>query len=76
MLLTEMPIEEIAGASPLLAEAIARLRSGAVIREAGFDGEYGAIRLFAPGEVAEVEREDMLFSAGRRRGAARRPSLL
>ena len=35
----------------LLAEAIARLRRGAVRREAGYDGEYGTVRLFGPGEL-------------------------
>jgi DNA helicase-2/ATP-dependent DNA helicase PcrA len=35
----------------LLAEAVARLRRGEVRREAGYDGEYGVISLFAPGEL-------------------------
>ena len=33
------------------AEAIGRLRRGEVIREAGYDGEYGTIRLFGPDEL-------------------------
>jgi DNA helicase II / ATP-dependent DNA helicase PcrA len=51
-ILRETPLEDIrrAGGSPLH-EAIARLRRGEVIRDAGFDGEYGTIRLFAPGEL-------------------------
>jgi DNA helicase-2/ATP-dependent DNA helicase PcrA len=36
----------------LLGEAIARLRRGEVTKEAGYDGEYGVIRLFQPGELA------------------------
>ena len=36
----------------LLAEAIARLRRGEVRREAGYDGEYGTVALFAPGELS------------------------
>ncbi len=39
-----------AGGSPL-GEAITRLRAGAVHKEAGYDGEYGVIRLFGPGEL-------------------------
>jgi DNA helicase II / ATP-dependent DNA helicase PcrA len=39
------------GGSPL-GEAIARLRRGEVIRDAGYDGEYGTIRLFKPAELA------------------------
>jgi superfamily I DNA/RNA helicase len=52
-ILQETPLEDIrrAGGSPLH-EAIARLRRGEVIRDAGFDGEYGTIRLFSPGELA------------------------
>jgi DNA helicase-2/ATP-dependent DNA helicase PcrA len=51
-ILRETPLEDIrrAGGSPLQ-EAIARLRRGEVIRDAGFDGEYGTIRLFSPGEL-------------------------
>jgi DNA helicase II / ATP-dependent DNA helicase PcrA len=35
----------------LLGEAIARLRRGEVIKEAGYDGEYGVIRLFRPEDL-------------------------
>jgi ATP-dependent DNA helicase UvrD/PcrA len=36
----------------LLAEAVARLRRGEVIKDAGYDGEYGEIRLMRPEELA------------------------
>ena len=51
-ILREVPLDELrrAGGS-LLSEAIARLRRGEVIRDAGYDGEYGTIRLFQPGEL-------------------------
>jgi DNA helicase-2/ATP-dependent DNA helicase PcrA len=42
-------------AGSLVAEAIARLRRGEVIKEAGYDGEYGVIRLFRPEELAGTE---------------------
>ena len=35
---------------PLLAEGVRRLREGRVLRQAGYDGVYGVISLFAPGE--------------------------
>lgn len=35
----------------LLAEAVTRLRRGEVIKEAGYDGEYGVIRLLRPEEL-------------------------
>ncbi|WP_237560752.1 endonuclease Q family protein [Geobacter anodireducens] len=45
---------EIAAASPVLAEAIVRMREGRVIRQGGFDGEYGTIKVFEEGEVARL----------------------
>jgi DNA helicase II / ATP-dependent DNA helicase PcrA len=51
-ILTESGIEDVRRAGGgLLAEAVARLRRGEVRREAGYDGEYGVISLFAPGEL-------------------------
>ncbi len=42
---------------PLLAEALRRLRRGSVIRQAGYDGEYGVIRLFQPGEQDQLLKQ-------------------
>jgi uncharacterized protein (TIGR00375 family) len=42
-------------AGGMVAEAITRLRKGEVIREAGYDGEYGVIRLFRPEELSGTE---------------------
>jgi DNA helicase II / ATP-dependent DNA helicase PcrA len=53
-ILEDVPVDDIATRSPLLAEAVARLRRGDVIREAGYDGEYGVIRLFTPGELERL----------------------
>ncbi len=50
-ILREVPVDEVEPHSALLAEALRRLRRGQVIREAGYDGEYGVIRLFEPGEL-------------------------
>jgi DNA helicase-2/ATP-dependent DNA helicase PcrA len=51
-ILSHVPLDELSqtGGS-LLAEAVARLRRGEVRREAGYDGEYGVVRLFGPGEL-------------------------
>ncbi len=50
--LGSVPLEELRRAGPsLLGEAIERVRAGAVIREAGYDGEYGVIRVFEPGQL-------------------------
>ncbi|KAF7598004.1 MAG: hypothetical protein CGU28_15100 [Candidatus Dactylopiibacterium carminicum] len=59
--LGEAPLEDIRQAHPLLGEAVERLRAGRVIREAGYDGEYGVIRLFEEGELDRLTRGDMLF---------------
>jgi len=46
------PIDAIKRAGfTLVAEAIKRMREGKVIREAGYDGEYGIIRLFKNNEL-------------------------
>ncbi len=51
-ILERLPLEDVArAADPLLVEALARLRAGQVRRDAGYDGEYGVIRLFAPEEI-------------------------
>ncbi|HEX4954213.1 MAG TPA: UvrD-helicase domain-containing protein [Thermoanaerobaculia bacterium] len=60
--LERVPPEEIEKeGSPLLAEAIGRLRRGEVHREAGYDGEYGVIRLFTEDELASRSRSLFLF---------------
>jgi DNA helicase-2/ATP-dependent DNA helicase PcrA len=57
--LRDVPIDEISkNHSRLLAVAISRLRQGKVIKQAGFDGEYGVIKLF---EDAELEQNGNLM---------------
>ena len=61
-LLETVPVEDIARAdSSLLAEAISRLRAGKVIRDAGYDGEYGVIRLFDEAELRRHTAGGLLF---------------
>jgi DNA helicase-2/ATP-dependent DNA helicase PcrA len=63
MLLNEVPLEDIQQASSsLLAEAIIRLRNQQVIREAGYDGEYGVIRLFSDEELHQQSVNQSLFA--------------
>jgi uncharacterized protein (TIGR00375 family) len=51
-ILTEVPLGDLSRAAGApLTEAIGRLRRGEVHRAGGFDGEYGTVRLFAPGEL-------------------------
>jgi uncharacterized protein (TIGR00375 family) len=74
-ILDRLPVEQIRPASPLLAEAVERLRRGQVIRDAGYDGEYGVIKLFEPGELRGVAGEPGLFDAPTATPRARRPTL-
>lgn len=59
-ILNTVPVEDIARADPLLGEAVMRLRAGAVMREPGYDGEYGVIRLFRAGELERPIRRATL----------------
>jgi uncharacterized protein (TIGR00375 family) len=61
-ILQSVPVEDIGRTgSALLAEAIARLRAGKVFREAGYDGEYGVIRLFEENELKRLTAGELLF---------------
>jgi len=59
-----------------LAEAVRRIREGRVVREPGFDGEYGRIGIFGPGEVEMIKGQGQMFGTRaptrcRREGVAR-----
>ena len=60
--LAEAPLDDIGRvASPFMVEAVRRLRAGEVIREGGYDGEYGVIRLFQPDELESTKSVSLLF---------------
>jgi len=65
--LEDIPIEDIGRVHPLLGEAVNRLRAGTVIRQAGYDGEYGVIRLFEDGELPRTGRGNLQPDAPVRR---------
>ena len=76
-ILGELPLEDIERAeSSLLAEAIARLRAGKVICDAGYDGEYGVIRLFEAAELKRRTAGGLLFDFPEAEIAARKPKPL
>ncbi len=61
-ILMDIPIDRISEVgSPILGEAISRLRKGKVIRQAGYDGEYGIIKLFEPGETLKKSKPVLLI---------------
>ncbi|KAB0671616.1 AAA family ATPase [Oryzomonas sagensis] len=63
-LLLHVPLDEIRQASPVLGEAVGRMRAGRVIRQPGFDGEYGVIRVFEEGEAGQFAGQGSLFGDG------------
>jgi len=86
-ILTTTPVDEVRQAGgELLAEAIGRLRRGQVRRVPGYDGEYGVITLFEPGELDNGGQAEALFdvpvprqrpaakAAGKARSTAARPT--
>ena len=61
-ILNETEPQDISRAgAPLVAEAVQRMRNGEVICQSGFDGEYGVIRVFQPGELAGGQKAPALF---------------
>ena len=59
-LLLHTPVEEISLHSPLLGEAVSRIRAGRVIRRPGYDGEFGVIRVFDDGELDRLAGQGVL----------------
>ncbi|MBQ4566810.1 MAG: UvrD-helicase domain-containing protein [Desulfovibrio sp.] len=51
-ILCTLPEEQIRPVWDELGEAVARMRRGQVFRQGGYDGEYGTVKVFAPGELA------------------------
>jgi len=69
-ILGEVPLSDLAAGAPsIVAEAIGRLRRGDVRREAGYDGVYGTIRLFDPGELAGAALFDLPRASRKPRAA-------
>ncbi|MBI4654305.1 MAG: DNA helicase UvrD [Nitrospirae bacterium] len=61
-ILMDTPLDDIENAgSPLLREAISRMRSGNVHIAPGFDGEYGKIKIFEAVERKEIKGQTRLF---------------
>ena len=60
-ILREVPAEDLSKDFPLLGEGISRLRKGQVIKHAGYDGEYGVIRLFEENELVKKNFVNLKF---------------
>lgn len=55
-------VDEVKKVSPLLAEGLSRMRRGEVIREPGFDGQFGVIRVFTAHERREFHKGRSLLA--------------
>lgn len=61
-ILMRTPVQDLAnGYSPLLAEAINRVRLQQVIRKPGYDGEFGVISVFEDGEQREYAGQNEIL---------------
>lgn len=61
------------GSSPLLAEAVKRVRTGKVIRRPGYDGEFGVIRVFSDSERKSFGGRMNLFGTADHREPGKSP---
>ena len=73
-LLREAPLEDLrrVGGEPL-AEAVRRMRAGELAIDAGYDGQFGTVRIFAPGERDHLAGQ-MAFAGASYAAAQRRAS--
>jgi uncharacterized protein (TIGR00375 family) len=61
-ILMDCPIDKIKeAAGEVLAEGISRMRQGKVEIAAGYDGEFGTIKIFESGEREHIEKQMALF---------------
>lgn len=61
-ILLDAPLKEIASASsPVIAEAIERVRTGKIQIEPGYDGKFGLIKIFAEGQRPQPRDQMALF---------------
>lgn len=63
-LLLDLPQEGIEEVSPNLVDAILRIRKGKVNKEPGYDGVFGRIKVFAPGELEGLRSQGVFAGFG------------
>ncbi len=63
-LLLDMPLEAIEEVTPTLREAIRRIRAEHVYKQPGYDGVFGRIQVFRPGELDSLRNQGLLVGFG------------
>jgi uncharacterized protein (TIGR00375 family) len=72
--LQDAPLEDLdREGPPLLAEAVRRMRAGEVRRQAGYDGEYGIVRMFDAEERRRLLAQTAFCFAGTAVAASEKP---
>jgi DNA helicase-2/ATP-dependent DNA helicase PcrA len=72
-ILMNVPLKDLEMAGGiLLAKAIDRMRRNQVIREEGYDGEYGVMRLFERAEMHELTGQTTLFQPMKGKGRVKK----
>ena len=61
-LLLDLPEEGIVEVVPTLIDAIHRIRDGKVYKDPGYDGVFGKIKVFKPGELDSLRAQGVLFT--------------
>lgn len=74
-ILQDIPTDEISKASTLLGEGVSRLREGKVIKHAGYDGEYGVIRLFEEDELVKKNFINLKLNIDIPQAAPKKPQI-
>lgn len=64
-ILQHVPVEDLKRHNIHLAEGIRRMREGQVLRNSGFDGQYGIISVYSPKERDEIVNGVMLVALGK-----------
>ncbi|MEA2062521.1 MAG: UvrD-helicase domain-containing protein, partial [Gemmatimonadota bacterium] len=61
-ILRQLPLEELSrAAGETVAEAVRRVRAGELQVNPGFDGQYGTVKIFAPGEIQSASGQVFMF---------------
>ncbi len=73
-ILRHVPTDDLSRLVPALGEAVARMRRGQVLREPGFDGQYGRITVFSAEERRDLLRGGLALPGTTAGGGKKAPA--